>query len=58
MAANEVEGCGCCTPKWGRTDGDVAFDLAMACARSVVLLNGAEWTPFRNLGFYRTSKIR
>ena len=55
MAANEVEGCGCCTPKWGRTDGDVAFDLAMACARSVVLLNGAEWTPFRNLGFYRAS---
>ena len=53
MAANEVEGRKAAAHPSG--DGDVAFDLAMACARSVVLLNGAEWTPFRNLGFYRAS---
>ena len=57
MAANEVEGGKAAHPS-GDRDGDVAFDLAMACALArapLVLLNGAEWTPFSNLEFYRAS---
>ena len=55
MAANEVEGGKAAHPS-GDRDGDVAFDLAMACARAPALvLKGAEWTPFRNLVFYRAS---
>ena len=62
MAANEVEGGGkaaaAAAAHPSGEDGDVAFDLAMACALArapLVLLNGAEWTPFSNLEFYRAS---
>ena len=57
MAANEVEGGKAAHPSGDGLRCGIRSGNGMRARAPVVLLNGAEWTPFRNLVFYRTSKI-